>query len=267
MKEKKIGHGFTAVDAQDDPRFWVAALDRLQQEPFFRAYKARLVELLGPRRFGVYLDLGAGTGDDARAIAEDTLAIVVAVDSSRTMMAEARSRGLCTAVVGDGISLPFLQNSFDGSWADRTFQHLSDPDCVLDEIIRVTKPGGRIVIVDPDYDTQVMEFPDQELARRVFRFRAEVGLRNGTIAHRMAGIFGGRGLADVNVEGMTLIIRDPTALHNVLGLRSWAESAQSIGWFTEAEVARWKALYDEVVAAGRFMWSVTFYLTAGVKPA
>jgi hypothetical protein len=130
----------------------------------------------------------------------------------------------------------------------------------------VTKPSGRIVIVDPDYDTQVMEFPDQKLARRVFRFRAEVGLRNGAIAHRMPAMYTARGLLNVKMEPMTRIVRDHTAADNVLGLRTWARSAMTIGWFTENEVTRWEKLYDEVVGAQRFMWSVTFFITTGVKP-
>jgi len=42
-----------------------------------------------------------------------------------------------------------------------------------------------VVVVDPDYDTQVVDVEDQTLARRVLRFRADRLLRNGTLAHRM----------------------------------------------------------------------------------
>ncbi|MFC1475637.1 methyltransferase domain-containing protein [Candidatus Zixiibacteriota bacterium] len=266
MRDKHIVHGFTAVDNQPDPRFWVTVLDKTCRDPFCIAYKTRVKELLDPRPGGVYLDVGAGTGFDARAIINNVPATVMALDLSQTLMAEAISRGLLNCIVGDVVSLPFKNNSFDGCWADRLFQHLAHPHTALDEIIRVTKPGGRIVIVDPDYDTQVMEFPDQELARRVFRFRAEVGLRNGAIAHRMPAMFAARGLTQVQVESMTRIINDPAAADNVMGLRTWARSAMSLDWFTEDEVLRWEELYDEVVAAQRFMWSVTFFITTGIKP-
>jgi SAM-dependent methyltransferase len=267
MGNKHIKHGFTAVDAQPDPRFWVDVLDKAHRDPFVIAYKKRVLELLDPQPGRLYLDVGAGTGEDARAVAIAIGTSVTAVDSSRTMMAEAMKRGLPTVAVGHADALPFAIHSFHGCWADRTFQHLLHPDRALDEIVRVTRPGGRIVIVDPDYDTQVMEFPDQKLARRVFRFRAEVGLRNGSIAHRMPGMFATRGLRDIRVETMTRIVRDPTAADNVMGLKTWARSAMKIGWFTEEEVVRWETLYDEVADSGRFLWSVTFFISTAVKPA
>lgn len=77
--------------------------------------------------------------------------------------------GLREAVVADAHALPFTSEGFDGAWADRTFQHLADPVAVLDEMVRVVKPGGTVVVADPDYGTQAVEMPDQELARRVLR--------------------------------------------------------------------------------------------------
>jgi len=267
MSKKRTAHAFTAVDSQEDPPSWVKVLDKLHREPFYVAYKTRVFELLKPQRGGTYLEIGAGTGDDAQAVAKAAQATVFALDISQTMMSEARRRDLQTLVVGDAAFLPFAEYTFDGCWADRTFQHLADPEQALREIVRVTKPAGRIVVVDPDYATQVMEFPDQELAHRVLRFRADCGLRNGTLAHRMSGMFVALGLSDVQVEAMTLIVRDPTAVDNVMGLRTWARSAQKIGHVSEEDVIRWETLFDETVATGCFMYAVTFFLTAGVKPA
>jgi hypothetical protein len=42
-------HGFTSVDRQADPNAWVAVLDKLRAEPFYAAYKQRVLELLEPR--------------------------------------------------------------------------------------------------------------------------------------------------------------------------------------------------------------------------
>ncbi len=255
-------HGFEHVDDEPDPKAWVDVLDRLHAEPFYREYKARVRELLAPERSGRYLEVGAGVGTDAAALG----ASVVGVDRSLTMCREARSRGL-PVLVGAAEALPLSSNSVDGCWADRTFQHLAHPEKALRELIRVTKPGGRVVVVDPDYGTQVVEHPDQRLAQKVLDFRAHQMLRNGTLAHRMAGMFIEASLEHVAVEEKTVVVRDPASLDNVLGLRSWALTASRAGFMTNDEVARWETLYDQVVAKGSFLWSVTFFTTSGNKVA
>jgi hypothetical protein len=133
-------------------------------------------------------------------------------------------------------------------------------------MVRVTRPSGQIVAVDPDYDTQVLEFPDQDLARRVLRFRADHALRNGTLAHRMPALFRDAGLAQVGIEPMTLQIRDATAVDNVMGMRTWAATAHRIGILGRDEVRIWEQMYDATVAAGKFFYAVTFFITWGIKP-
>jgi SAM-dependent methyltransferase len=256
-------HGFTRVDEEAKPGAWVDCLDRLHREPFYRADKDRASAILAPRPTGRYREIGAGVGADALAVR----ATVIGVDRSLTMCSEFRARGLRLSVVSDAEALPLPSGLVDGCWSDRTFQHLARPDRALDEMVRVLKPGGTIVVVDPDYGTQVMEFPDQSLARKVLDFRAHHALRNGTLAHRMAGRFVDAGLEQVSVEAKTLIVRDPLSLDGVLGLRSWARAASAEGIMTDDDVTRWEILYDETVAQGKFLWSVTFFITSGRKPA
>lgn len=259
-------HAFTAVDDQADPAAWIDVLDRLRSEPAYSAYKALVAESLRPVPGGRYLEVGAGTGADALEVASQFGVGVVAVDVSRTMVEEARRRGLQEAYVAHAAALPFEAGSFDGCWADRTFQHLAAPESALAEMVRVTKAGGRVVVADPDYDTQVVDVADQELARRVLRFRADHALRNGTLAHRTGGIFVRAGLADVAVNAVTVVLRDPTALDNALGLRSWAETASARGVLSEDEARAWESQIDAAVAEGSFLYAFTIFVTAGSRP-
>ncbi len=265
MADHRLEHGFTAVDRQPHPAGWIGVLDKLHREPFYAQYKARLTDRLAPEPGGIYLEVGGGTGDDARAVAGRCGATVVMLDCSQTMIDEARRRGLETAMVGDATALPFPDGSFDGSWADRTFQHLADPHTALTELVRVTRHGGRIVLADPDYDTQVVDVTDQALARRVLRWRADGCLRNGTLAHRMAGMFVANGFEAVEVDAMTLVVRDHTAVDNVMGLRSWAKGGHAAGILSADDAARWPVVIDQAIAAGRFFYAVTFFVTTGIR--
>ncbi|MEW2626170.1 methyltransferase domain-containing protein [Streptomyces sp. NPDC048106] len=152
----------------------------MRAEPFYVAYKQRLQEFLCAQPGGLFLEVGAGTGDAAVACAPATVPRSWPVDCSSTMLAQARDRGLPHAVVADGHRLPFTAGQFDGAWADRVLQHVAEPARALDELLRVVRHGGRAALADPDYDT--------DLARRVLRFRADMSLRNGSLAHQHAGL-------------------------------------------------------------------------------
>ena len=263
MEPSHREHAFTDVDAQRDPAAWVDVLDKLRREPLYAAYKTRTVELLDPQRGGRYLEIGTGPGTDALALAEEFGVNVVGVDASTVMIEEARRRGLSEAVVADAHSLPFESDTFDGAWADRTFQHLADPATALAEMVRVTKPGGSVVVVDPDYATQVVDIPDQVLAGRVLRFRSDYALRNGTLAHQMGRLFTQAGVVDVRVEAMPTVLRDPTALDNALGLRDWATFAHERGLVEADEVREWQEALDTAAREGWFLYCFCLFLTAG----
>jgi SAM-dependent methyltransferase len=258
-------HAFTSVDAQDDPKAWIDVLDRVRAEPAYVSYKGRVAELLRPVAGGRYLELGTGTGDDARAFEDRQGVRVTGVDASATMVEEARRRGLRNVLVADAHELPFEDAAFDGAWADRVFQHLESPEAALAEMSRVVRPGGRIVVADPDYDTQVVDIEDRGLARKVLHFRTRHMLRNGDLAHRMGGIFRRAGLDDVTVEAAPIVLRDPTALDNVMGLRTWGETACERGALSPGEAAAWGRELDEAIAEGRFLYAFTIFLTAGAR--
>jgi SAM-dependent methyltransferase len=255
-------HGFTGVDEEPMPAAWAACLDKLHAEPFYRDYKARVRAILAPQTTGLYLDVGAGVGTDALRLK----AKVIAVDKSLTMCRESRARGQMMTVAGDAEALPLLSGLVDGCWSDRTFQHLANPRRALEELTRVMKAGATIVVVDPDYGTQAIHFPDERLASQVLSFRAQHALRHGTLAHDMGKMFVEAGLEDVGVEEKRLIVRDPASVDNVMGLRSWARTARERGVMNEDDVDRWETMYDQVVAEGTFCWSVSFFITRGRKP-
>ena len=82
----------------------------------------------------------------------------------------------------------------------------------------------------------------------------------------MPGLFGLAGLVNVVVEPMTLVVRNPEAVDRVMGLWTWAASAADRGALDAEDAERWPRLLDAAVAAGRFLYAVTFFITAGERP-
>jgi SAM-dependent methyltransferase len=260
-----VPHPFSDVDAQSDPGAWVGVLDRLRADPAYAAYKRRVLELLGAHPGGRYLEVGCGTGADALELAEHVGCSVVGVDSSQTMIEEARRRGLAEAVNADAHALPFEADAFDGAWADRTFQHLRDPEAALAQLVRVVRPGGAIAIADPDYATQVVNVPDQALAERVLAFRAGVG--HWRLGHQMPRLVAEAGMGEIRVEAAPIVLQDPAALDHALGLRGWARLAHDQGRLPSQDVVAWEAAIDGAAAGGWFLYSFSVFITSARVPA
>jgi len=109
-----------------------------------RRWKRRLVELAGQPRD--VLDLCCGTGD----IALRFRARVVGVDFTEEMLrvAVARGHSAISWIRADALRLPFADNSFDAVTVGYGLRNLSDIGQGLHEILRVLRPGGKLVTLD-----------------------------------------------------------------------------------------------------------------------
>ncbi len=94
------------------------------------------------------LDLAAGTGTSSAAIARAG-ARVVAADFSLGMMTEGRRRGAPVPFVGaDAQHLPFQDDSFDAAVISFGLRNVHDPRRGLQEMTRVVRPGGTVVVCE-----------------------------------------------------------------------------------------------------------------------
>jgi len=113
----------------------------------------QLIAALGDAALGNVLDIGTGTGRMAEMFAERA-EHVVALDKNLEMLRVARAKlqHLPTAqielVQGDFSDLPFPAASFDTVLLHQVLHFAQDPALPLAEAARVTRPGGRIAIVD-----------------------------------------------------------------------------------------------------------------------
>jgi SAM-dependent methyltransferase len=86
------------------------------------------------------LDLGCGRGWDAEALAASG-ACVVALELDPVLL-RATPTGQAARLGGDGRQTPFPDSSFDGVYCSNVLEHTPDPAALLDEIARITRPGG-----------------------------------------------------------------------------------------------------------------------------
>ena len=135
----------------DAPDRWTESAERMAALQDARAAElARKVhEFVLPRGDEHALDVGTGAGALALALSP-FVRDVVGVDRSPELLALARERAApnATFVEANAEHLPFDAASFDLACTLRTLHHVPRPELVLAELVRVTRRGGRVLVVD-----------------------------------------------------------------------------------------------------------------------
>lgn len=124
----------------------------LGQDRWWRRVVARAV---GARAGERVLDLAAGTGASARTFT-GAGADCVACDFSLGMLRAGKRRppparpgaGAVRFVAGDALALPFAGGVFDAVTISFGLRNVADPGAALAEMLRVSRPGGRLVVCE-----------------------------------------------------------------------------------------------------------------------
>jgi demethylmenaquinone methyltransferase / 2-methoxy-6-polyprenyl-1,4-benzoquinol methylase len=113
-----------------------------------RRWRSAVLEAVGAGPGERVLDLAAGTGTSSLPFAQAG-AHVVPCDFSQGMLAVGkRNLPHLPFTAGDGTRLPFADASFDAVTISFGLRNLVDADAGLREMLRVTRPGGRLVVCE-----------------------------------------------------------------------------------------------------------------------
>lgn len=145
---------------------------------------------------GTIVDLGCGTGKDVINMAALTpKAEFVGIDHDPKMIEQANAQKNelhnVSFIEREIPPLPFKDNTVAGIRAERVFQHLQQPDKVLEEINRVLMPDHPFVIVETDWDSISFYNAEMVTEQKLRAYLAESKVAQGKIAkqltHKLAG--------------------------------------------------------------------------------
>jgi SAM-dependent methyltransferase len=143
---------------------------------------------------------------------------------------------------------------------ERTLQHVADPAGVIAEMARVVRPGGRVVAVEPDWDTLVISSADEQTTGAILDELRASG-RNPAVGRAVAGHFADAEIAVTTVDAMAAVVRDATAARAVFLLDG---AVERVG--TDA-ARRWLDDLGEQSARGAFCAALTVFRVVGTIPA
>jgi ubiquinone/menaquinone biosynthesis C-methylase UbiE len=259
---------FATVDQQTDPHCFVRFLDAGSTvEDIQQARRVMLAQLA--LHEGLHLlDIGCGTGEALLSVAHlvGPHGYVVGVDISRTMIAEATRRhataGLpVTFLVGDAYHLAFASATFDRGRTERTLLHLDHPEQALGELVRVVRPGGRIVVFDFDWDMTFIDHPDKRLTRLLVQAWSDA-VKHGWMGRTLPRLCQAVGLVEITC--VPRAVRIPYAIAHRL-LDGLLANLQAAGVVSGDELTAWWQPLEQAEAAGQLCFGQLGFVVSGRK--
>jgi SAM-dependent methyltransferase len=240
---------------------------------------AQFFSLLDLQPDASVLDVGCGSGGDALFVLRNNPVIrqVVAVEPSLKAIDRARGQMNGSPIprlhlaAMDGRSLALPDCSFDASFCARVLVHARDARRILDEMIRVVRPGGRVLVIEPDRDGLLSPLPHDRVNRAFWAYRRSINPRIGIEAY---GMMKARGLTDVKVLPGVQAQTTPPSLDVAIEIRRNLKRQCGEYWLLvdagHVSATDLEAYADEIEGANRSGEFVRLDLeiaTVGTKPA
>jgi SAM-dependent methyltransferase len=263
-------HEFTDLDQAAAPATYVAALEAFDRLPLLCELKELAVARTGIGPGARVLDVGCGFGLESLRLAQRVRphGAVTGVDLSAQFVAEANRRAAAASVEAnflqaDAQRLPFADSAFDVTRVERVLIYVADPFRALDEIVRVTRPGGTIAIIAPDFDTNTVNVPDLSLARTVLAHESDTAVVNGVLVRDLRGALQDRGLCDIEVASRMVVFDPDLAAQYFTGIGRAAEQA---GVIDARAAAEWASAVHDLHRRGRLFAAIGYYLFTARVP-
>jgi SAM-dependent methyltransferase len=198
------------IDALGSP-----TLKHLRDNWWTEAFTTFLKDTLQPRAGSRILDVGCGTGTPEVQLSRLRISQVsffgVDVLPARVIQAvgEAKAHNIrARYAAADGCRLPFGAGTFDSTFCIAVLQHIRDVEAAVAEMARVTKPGGRVLAVEPDnrarywYSSVPAGMEAFELANRLFAAQGEArgDAADPVVGPHLPAIFAAKGIEPSDVQ-------------------------------------------------------------------
>ena len=250
-----------------------AQLDRLYASPQVVAQRRRLRELINAQPGEHGLDVGCGLGHLSCELALDVGAAgrITGIDASADMVAGANERAArlgvadrVSALLGDATALALPDASLDVVVAVQSYSYVPAVEQAIAEAARVLRPGGRLAVLETDWDLCVYQSADDAQMRRLFDGRWRFA--HWHLPRQLHRMFRNAGLTLARTEAFPIVETryDPESFG--VGLIAVTRNAAVRHGVDAAEADAWVADIHARVNDGDYFFCVNRFMFIATKP-
>lgn len=210
------------------------------------------------------LDVGCGTGH-LLEVCDHSLNTTITpsfygIDLSQYLIENARKRfPVYQFEAGDATRMPYPDETFDLVYVAAVLAHVPSATDILKEMVRVTKVGGKIAVLDQDFETAVLYPGDKQLTRSVLNAAADYW-SDGWMGRKLPSMFKHLGLTNITVDARVRIDRhfDKPFFDRI---RNWIVEAG----FPSDLADQWFIELCQQASVDEFLFTRNWYAVAGIK--
>lgn len=245
----------------------IARLESRGGDAVFSRLFDQYVERLRFSRSAKVLEVGCGTGTFARRLArrETFFGPIVGVDQSPTFIMTATELALKERVdrraefhVGDAHELDFPNASFDVVIAHTLISHVSDPQRALQEMARVLRPGGTLVVFDGDYNSLTYACVDRDLGRKMDMALTHATFNNPWVMRELPSLIAQLGLT-LKDAWADVVAEIGHGSYFLTFAETYAPVVTQAGLLSDQEVVAWLDAQHQSAAAGTLFAACNYY--------
>lgn len=248
------------------------AVEAMYLTPDVVGQRAHVMEALALRPGERVLDIGVGPGllayDMGKAVTETGR--VDGIDAARPMVEMSAARcsemGWCHFQRGKAEQLDFEPTTFDAIVSTQVYEYVTDMGQALHEAARVLKPGGRIVILDTDWDSIVWHSSQHDRMEKVLKVWDD-HLADPYLPRKLPHLLAQAGLSVTRRQVIPLFNPDWNPHSYSAGImRAIRGFVAGRGDISEDEAKAWADDLRALGEEGRYFFSLNRYLFTARKP-
>jgi len=236
------------------------------------AQREQFMRLLGLRAGERVLDVGSGPGflSEAMAQAVGDAGVVCGIEISEPLLTFSRARCAHLPWIeyrrGDAVQLPVTEGSFDIAVSTQVLEYVADVDKAIAELFRVVRRGGRVAVMDTEWDSVVWHTSDLRRMQRVLT-AWEAHAPHARLPRLLCGKLQRAGFRLDNVQVLPLLnsTYDPET-YSARIVDMIVAFVRPLGDISSAEAKAWAQELRQLGVGGEYFFSLNRYVFTATKP-